>query len=130
MQRILMKSKIHGATVTEANLHYTGSITIDKNLLEASDICAFERVQIVNLHNGSRVETYVMEGAPGSGTICMNGAAARWAQAGDRVIIISYGMLSTEEARRHKPRILFVDEHNRVRPLGTPAALRARRKSS
>ena len=115
MIRVLMKSKIHGATVTEANLRYTGSITIDKNLLKASDICLFERVQIVNLHNGSRVETYVMEGPAGSGTICMNGAAARWAEVGDKVIIISYSLLTQREIRKHKPKVLFVDEKNRVK---------------
>jgi len=108
-----MKAKIHGATVTEANLQYTGSITIDKKLLEAAGIVPFERVQIVNLHNGTRVETYVMEGRPGSGTICMNGAAARWAEVGDRVIIISYGLFEDKESRAHKPNILFVDARNR-----------------
>lgn len=115
MLRVLMKSKIHGATVTEANLRYTGSITIDKNLLKASDICPFERVQIVNLHNGTRVETYVLEGQPGSGTICMNGAAARWAEIGDRVIIISYGLMMPAEIKKHKPKIIFVDDKNRIK---------------
>ena len=108
-----MKSKIHGATVTEANLRYTGSITIDRNLLKASDIRPFERVQIVNLNNGSRVETYVLEGPAGSGTICMNGAAARWAQTGDKVIIISYALLSDAEVKKHLPKVVFVDERNR-----------------
>ena len=108
-----MKSKIHGATVTEANLRYTGSITIDKNLLKKSDICSFERVQIVNLNNGSRVETYVLEGAAGSGTICMNGAAARWAEVGDKVIIISYGLMTPTEMKKHRPRVIFVDDNNR-----------------
>ncbi|HTL70026.1 MAG TPA: aspartate 1-decarboxylase [Candidatus Eisenbacteria bacterium] len=117
MFRVLMKSKIHGATVTEANLRYTGSITIDKTLLKASDICPFERVQIVNLHNGARVETYVLEGPAGSGTICMNGAAARWAEVGDKVIIISYELLSKSEMRRHRPRIVFVDAKNRASKL-------------
>ena len=115
MIRVLMKSKIHGATVTEANLRYTGSITIDKNLLRQCDICPFERVQIVNLHNGTRVETYVLEGQAGSGTICMNGAAARWAEVGDRVIIISYALLTEKERKKHQPKIIFVDEKNRVR---------------
>ena len=115
MLRVLMKSKIHGAIVTEANLRYTGSITIDKNLLRESNICAFERVQIVNLHNGTRVETYVLEGQAGSGTICMNGAAARWAEIGDRVIIISYAMLNEKEIKKHQPKIIFVDEKNRVK---------------
>ena len=109
-----MKSKIHGATVTEANLRYTGSITIDKNLLKISDIVPFERVQIVNLHNGSRVETYVLEGPAGSGTICMNGAAARWAEVGDKVIIISYALLTNPEVRKHRPKVIFVNERNRA----------------
>ncbi len=115
MLRVLMKSKIHGAIVTEANLRYTGSITIDKNLLKASDMRPFERVQIVNLHNGTRVETYVLEGQPGSGTICMNGAAARWAEIGDKVIIISYGLMTGAEIRKHKPKVIFVDEKNRIK---------------
>jgi aspartate 1-decarboxylase len=115
MIRVLMKSKIHGATVTEANLRYTGSITIDKNLLKATDMCEFERVQIVNLHNGTRVETYIMEGEAGSGVICMNGAAARWAEVGDKVIIISYAHLTEKERKKHKPSIVFVDERNRIK---------------
>ena len=110
-----MKSKIHGATVTEANLRYTGSITIDKNLLRVCNICPFERVQIVNLHNGTRVETYVLEGQAGSGTICMNGAAARWAEIGDKVIIISYGLMTDKEIKKHRPRIVFVDDKNRIK---------------
>ena len=115
MLRVLMKAKIHGATVTEANLHYTGSITIDKSLLKSCDIYPYERVQIVNLHNGTRVETYVLEGPAGSGAICLNGAAARWAEVGDKVIIISYGIFSRAEIKRHQPRILFVDDKNRVK---------------
>ena len=110
-----MKSKIHGATVTEANLKYTGSITIDKNLLKASNISPFERVQIVNLHNGTRVETYVLEGRAGSRTICMNGAAARWAQVGDKVIIISYALMTDKELKKHQPRVIFTDDKNRVK---------------
>lgn len=115
MLRMMMKSKIHSATVTEANLRYTGSITIDKNLLKKSNIGPFERVQIVNLHNGSRVETYVLEGPAGSGTICMNGAAARWAEVGDKVIIISYALLTDREIRKHRPTVIFVDDQNRVK---------------
>ena len=114
MLRVLMKSKIHGATVTEANLRYTGSITIDKNLLKVSNILPFERVQIVNLHNGTRVETYVLEGQAGSGTICMNGAAARWAEVGDKVIIISYSLMTEKEIKKHRPSVVFVDDKNRV----------------
>lgn len=114
MFRMMCKSKIHAATVTEANLNYVGSITIDKKLLEAVDILPFERVQIVNLHNGSRVETYVIEGKAGSGTICMNGAAARWAHKGDKVIIISYMLMDTKAAQKQRPKIVFVDEKNRM----------------
>lgn len=111
----MMKSKIHGATVTEANLKYTGSITIDKTLLKASDILPFERVQIVNLNNGSRVETYVLEGAAGSGTICMNGAAARWAEVGDKVIIISYSLMEDRKISKHRPKVVFVSEKNKAK---------------
>ena len=115
MQRTILKSKIHGATVTEANLKYTGSITIDGKLLKAADILPGERVQIVNLNNGSRVETYTIGGRPGSGTICMNGAAARWAHKGDTVIIISYCQVDDAEARKIRPKIVFVDGKNRMK---------------
>jgi aspartate 1-decarboxylase len=110
-----MKSKIHGATVTQANLQYTGSITIDSALLKISNMDPFERVQIVNLHNGTRVETYVLEGPAGSGTICMNGAAARWAEVGDKVIIISYALMTASEIKKHKPKVVFVDSKNHVK---------------
>lgn len=110
----MCRAKIHGATVTEANLMYTGSITIDKTLLDAAGIYPYERVQIVNLNNGSRVETYVMAGGAGSGTICMNGAAARWAQVGDKIILITYALLDSKEARSLKPTIIFVNEKNRI----------------
>lgn len=115
MFRMMLKSKIHGATVSDANLKYKGSITIDAKLLQASDILPGERVQIVNLNNGSRVETYVLEGKPHSGTICMNGAAARWAAVGDKVIIISYGLMDSKESTSSKPKIIFVDENNRIK---------------
>ena len=115
MLRTMLKSKIHGATVTEANLKYTGSITIDVKLLKAADMLAGERVQIVNLNNGSRVETYTLAGKTGSGTICMNGAAARWAHKGDTVIIISYCQADEEEVRKIKPKIVFVDGKNRIK---------------
>ena len=114
MFRIMCKSKIHRATVTDANLKYMGSITIDKKLIEAADILPNERVQVVNLNNGSRVETYVLEGKTGSGIICMNGAAARWAQPGDCVIIISYGLIECEEAKKLKQKVVFVDDKNRI----------------
>jgi len=109
----MCKSKIHRATVTDANLKYRGSITIDKKLLEAADIYPDERVQVVNLNNGSRVETYVMEGKAGSGVICMNGPAARWAQVGDIIIIISYALMDSKEAKANKQKIVFVDNKNR-----------------
>jgi aspartate 1-decarboxylase len=109
----MMKSKIHRATVTEANLNYVGSITIDENLMEAADILENEKVQIVDNNNGSRLETYVIPGPRGSGVICLNGAAARLVQPGDTVIIISYAMLSSEELESHKPTVVFVDENNK-----------------
>lgn len=113
MFRHMMKSKIHRATVTEANLNYVGSITIDENLMEAADILENEKVQIVDNNNGSRLETYVIPGPRGSGVICLNGAAARLVQPGDTVIIISYAMLSSEELESHKPTVVFVDEDNK-----------------
>ncbi|MFH2137062.1 MAG: aspartate 1-decarboxylase [Candidatus Omnitrophota bacterium] len=114
MLRIICKSKIHRATVTDANLQYMGSITIDKDLLEAADIYPNERVQVVNLNNGSRVETYVMEGPAGSGVVCMNGAAARWAQPQDKVIIITYCLLDSQEAKDHAAKIVFVNDDNKI----------------
>ncbi|GED66709.1 aspartate 1-decarboxylase [Brevibacillus reuszeri] len=117
MLRTMMKAKIHRATVTEANLNYVGSITIDKNLLDALDILPNEKVQIVNNNNGARLETYVIEGTPGSGVICLNGAAARLVQEGDIVIIISYAMMSDEEARTYKPRVAIMDEKNQIKEL-------------
>ncbi|WP_150273592.1 aspartate 1-decarboxylase [Paenibacillus tepidiphilus] len=113
MFRHMMKSKIHRATVTEANLNYVGSITIDEDLMEAADLLENEKVQIVDNNNGSRLETYVIPGPRGSGVICLNGAAARLVQPGDTVIIISYAMLSSEELAGHKPTVVFVDEGNK-----------------
>ncbi|WNC17292.1 aspartate 1-decarboxylase [Brevibacillus brevis] len=117
MFRTMMKAKIHRATVTEANLNYVGSITIDKNLLDALDILPGEKVQIVNNNNGARLETYVIEGAPGSGVICLNGAAARLVQEGDIVIIIAYAMMTDEEARTFKPRVAIMDENNQIKEM-------------
>jgi aspartate 1-decarboxylase len=113
LYRHMMKSKIHRATVTEANLNYVGSITIDENLMEAADLLENEKVQIVDNNNGSRLETYVIPGPRGSGVICLNGAAARLVQPGDTVIIISYAMLSSEELAAHKPTVVFVDADNK-----------------
>lgn len=108
------KSKIHRVKVTEANLNYVGSITIDEDLMDAANLFENEKVQIVNNNNGERIETYVIKGERGSGAICLNGAAARKAEVGDVVIIISYCLLSVEEARVHKPVTIFPDENNRV----------------
>lgn len=107
-----MKSKIHRATVTEANLNYVGSITIDENLMETADLLENEKVQIVNNNNGARLETYVIPGPRGSGVICLNGAAARLVQPGDSVIIISYAVISQDELSSHKPTVVFVNEKN------------------
>ncbi len=115
MLRVMMKSKIHRATVTEANLQYEGSVTIDAALLRAADLLPGEKVHIVNLNNGARIETYCVEGPAGSGTVCMNGAAARSAQVGDTVILISYALLEEAEARRLRPKIILVDQRNRIR---------------
>ncbi|THF78412.1 aspartate 1-decarboxylase [Cohnella fermenti] len=117
MFRTMMKSKIHRATVTEANLHYVGSITIDQNLMEAVDILPDEKVQIVNNNNGARLETYVIPGPRGSGVICLNGAAARLVQPGDVVIIIAYALVTEEEARNHRPKIAIMDEGNQLARL-------------
>lgn len=110
----LMKSKIHRATVTEANLNYVGSITIDKTLMAAANLLPNEKVQVVNNCNGARLETYVIEGTPDSGIICLNGAAARLVQPGDSVIIIAYCWCSNEEAQSLKPSIVFVDGNNKI----------------
>ncbi len=117
MYRFMCKSKIHSATVTEANLQYKGSITIDESLMESADLLPYEKVQIVNLNNGARVETYVIAGRRGGGTVCMNGAAARWAQPGDKVIIISYAMIEETAARKHQPKVVFVDQHNAIQKI-------------
>lgn len=114
MYRTMMKSKLHRATVTEANLNYVGSITIDQDLMEEADILENEKVQIVNNNNGARLETYVIAGARNSGVICLNGAAARLVQPGDKVIIISYAMMSQEELAENPPRVILLDENNRV----------------
>jgi len=109
-----MKAKIHRAVVTEANLHYVGSVTIDEEILEKVDILPNEKVQIVNNNNGARFETYVIPGERGSGVICLNGAAARLVQPGDCVIIISYAMMDEEEARRHRPKVAIMNDRNQI----------------
>ena len=113
MQIQVVKSKIHRVSVTQADLNYIGSITIDENLMDASNIIEGEKVQIVNANNGERIETYVIKGERGSGTICLNGPAARRAQVGDIVVIIGYGYMDFEEAKSFKPSIIF-PENNQV----------------
>lgn len=108
----MLKAKIHRARVSEANLNYVGSITLDKELLDASGILPGEKVQIVNNNNGARFETYVIEGPKGSGMVCLNGAAARLAQVGDIVIIMAYCLLDSEEAKTFKPQVIFPNEKN------------------
>ena len=114
MLRTMCKSKIHRATVTGADLNYVGSITIDPVLMEAADLVEYEQVAVVNINNGARFETYVIPGVPGKGEICLNGAAARLAHSGDRVIIISYAQFSDAEMSGYRPQFVFVDDQNRV----------------
>jgi aspartate 1-decarboxylase len=110
----ILKSKIHRATVTEANLNYVGSITVDEALMEAANLIENEKVQVLNVNNGERLETYVIKGAKGSGVICLNGAAARKAAVGDIVIILSYASMDFEEAKTFKPAIVFPNAENRL----------------
>lgn len=110
----MLKGKIHRATVTEAALHYIGSITIDETLMKAANLLENEKVQVLNLNNGARLETYVIPGKAGSGIVCLNGAAARWMMPGDLAIIMAYALMTPEEASKHKPAIVFVDQNNRL----------------
>ena len=112
MKVTMFKSKLHQMKVTEADLHYEGSITIDQELLDAAGILPYEKVQVVNITNGSRLETYTISGEAGSRICCLNGAAARKTQVGDRVIIISYADMTPEEAESHQPKVVIVDENN------------------
>lgn len=113
ISRTMLKSKIHRATVTDANLHYVGSVTIDRDLLDAADILPYELVHIVDINNGARFETYAIEGPRGSGVICLNGAAARLVQPGDLVIVISYAEFAQEDLADHEPLVVHVDQENR-----------------
>ena len=117
MFRTLLGGKIHRATVTQADLNYVGSITVDEDLLDAAGILVNEKVQIVNNNNGARLETYTIAGRRGSGVICLNGAAARLVQPGDVVIIMSYVLLSEPEISVHEPKVVLVDEANRIREV-------------
>ncbi|QUH31327.1 aspartate 1-decarboxylase [Vallitalea guaymasensis] len=110
----MMTGKLHRATVTDANLNYVGSITIDENLMELADILPGQKVQIVNNNNGARLETYVIKGERNSGTICLNGAAARLVQPGDIIIIIAYALMDKEEAKDYKPKVVVLDNNNQI----------------
>ena len=114
MLRTVCKTKIHRATVTEANVHYAGSITLDGELMKAAGLVPYEQVQVVDVDNGARIVTYCIEGAPGSGTVCMNGAAARVIAAGDKVIIIAYAQVTAEELETFAPKIVLLDHRNRI----------------
>lgn len=117
MRLSMLKGKIHRATVVQAELNYVGSITVDENLLDAAGILEYEKVHIVDVDNGARFETYTIAGERGSGMICLNGAAARCVQVGDKIILMSYCEMDREEAIDHKPRVVFVDEENRVKRI-------------
>lgn len=113
----MLKGKIHRATVVQAELNYVGSITVDPELMDAAGILEYEYVQIVDVENGNRFETYTIAGEPGSGMICLNGAAARQVAVGDHVIIMCYAQMTPEEAKEHKPHVVFVDESNQIRQV-------------
>ncbi|MDO4290553.1 MAG: aspartate 1-decarboxylase [Eggerthellaceae bacterium] len=117
MQLTMLKGKIHRATIQQAELDYVGSITVDPELLEAAGILEYEQVQVVDVNNGARFETYTIAGEPGSGMICVNGAAARCVQKGDLCIIMCYCQMTPEEAREHQPRVVFVDKNNKPKEI-------------
>jgi len=114
MRRIMCKSKIHRATVTQAELHYEGSLTVDSDLLDAADIIPYERVQVCNINNGERFETYIISGKRRTGTICLNGAAARLGSVGDELIIITYATYTEEELKNYKPTVIILDKNNKI----------------
>jgi len=114
MQIQILKSKIHRVKITQAELHYVGSITVDEDLMEAANMIENEKVQIVNINNGERLETYLIKGERGSGMVCLNGPAARKAQVGDVVIIISYCSMDFEDAKKYQPKVIFPDDHNKL----------------
>jgi aspartate 1-decarboxylase len=122
MFRTMLKSKIHRATVTQSDLHYVGSVTVDEDLMDAADLLAGERVAVVDVTNGARLETYVIPGARGSGVIGINGAAAHLVAPGDLVIVLSYGTMDDAESRHYQPRVVFVDADNRILHQGSDPA--------
>jgi aspartate 1-decarboxylase len=115
MQRIMFKSKIHRATVTSANLHYEGSLTVDADLLDAADILPFEQIHVWDVSNGARLVTYALPGVRGSGEVCVNGAGAHLVKPGDLIIVATYAMMTGKRARKHEPDVVFVDESNKIR---------------
>ncbi|MDR8391989.1 aspartate 1-decarboxylase [Aliifodinibius sp. S!AR15-10] len=117
MKLTMFKSKLHQMKVTESNLHYEGSITIDQDLLDKAGILPYEKVQVLNITNGNRLETYTIPGERGARTCCLNGAAARLTQVGDRIIVISYAEMTPEEAKQHKPKVVVVDENNEPKTI-------------
>ena len=121
MLRTVCKSKLHRATVTEANVQYTGSLTLDAQLMKAADLVPYEQVHVVDVDNGARIVTYCIEGAPGSGTVCINGAAARLISAGHKVIIISYAQVTSEELSEMAPKIVMLDANNRIQEVEASA---------
>ena len=127
MRLTVFKSKIHRCRVTEANLNYEGSVTIDADLMEAADILPHEQVQVLNVNNGERFDTYAIRGPRGSGVICLNGPAARLAHVGDLVIILTYASMEREELERHTPRVVMVDDRNRVSRAESAAGAKERR---
>ena len=114
MYRVMCRAKIHRLTVTEANLEYEGSLTLDADIMERAGLLPFEQVHVLNVTNGNRLETYVIAGARGSGVVCLNGAAARMGAAGDKVIVIAYGLFTEEEAMKLEPRVLLMGDDNKV----------------
>ena len=121
MLRTVCKSKLHRATVTEANVQYTGSLTLDAQLMKAADLVPYEQIHVVDVDNGARIVTYCIEGAPGSGTVCINGAAARLISAGHKVIIISYAQVTPQELEDLAPKVVMLDERNHIRQVTTVA---------
>lgn len=115
MHRIMLKSKIHRATVTDSNLEYEGSLTIDESLMEAADIVSYEQIKVYNIHNGARFDTYAIAGPRGGGDMCLNGAAARLGARGDLIIIATYAEYADSEIRNHEPRVVLVDERNHMK---------------
>ena len=115
MQRFILRAKLHRLKVTDCNIEYEGSLTIDSELLKAADIAAGEKVQVVDVNNGARFETYILEGKPGLGEVCVNGAAARLAEVGDLIIVIAYGLVNDDEVSKVKPRVVLVGDGNKIK---------------